>query len=140
MVKPSVVYESHTVSVKDCELPTISLFTSDQIQKTNLCVEDFRSLLWENEANGNLQVFQILAVSSNKDKNIISKDIAEKRAYNNKQLEYVLNQYIIIFRDDLPDGLPPQRSLNHSITTDENETLPHRGVFQVSSAEHLVTK
>lgn len=45
-----------------------------------------------------------------------------------------------VFRDDLPEGLLPERDFDHRIETTPDYSPPHRDMFQLSPAELLVTK
>lgn len=94
----------------------------------------------KNKAGHRFQILQVLWVCSDRYKNAIAKYIAGKGNKNDKQVKYVLNGYMDVFGDDLPDKPPPQRSPQHSIIIEENEKAPHRGLFQLAPAKHWITK
>ena len=49
----------------------------------------------------------------------------------NPEVQAVLDEYPDVFRNTLPDGLPPQRSVDHQIET-QNESLSNRNAYQLS--------
>lgn len=57
-----------------------------------------------------------------------------------KDQQKVLQKYDSVIVDELPDGLPPKRSIDHEIEIQTNSSPPYRPTFQLSSAELLATK
>ena len=39
------------------------------------------------------------------------------REIQDKEVKQLLNEYLDIFRNDLPEGLPPKRAVDHEINT-----------------------
>jgi len=50
----------------------------------------------------------------------------------NHHLKEILSEYEDVFRDELPEGLPPQRSVDHEIKVENGVKPPHRPLFQLS--------
>jgi hypothetical protein len=48
--------------------------------------------------------------------------------------------YSDVFRSELPEGLPPKRSVDHGIETEHGAKPPHRSLYQLSSAELQAAK
>jgi hypothetical protein len=57
-----------------------------------------------------------------------------KRSADTKLIP-LLKEYSDVFRSELPDGLPPKRSVDHAIETDHGAKSPHRLLYQLSPAE-----
>lgn len=52
----------------------------------------------------------------------------------------MLRKHSAVFREDLPEGLPPEREIDHEIMVSEGSKPPHRALFQLSSSELIATK
>ena len=63
-----------------------------------------------------------------------------KKAKCNKKLDKLLSKYGTIFRDELPSGLSPRRSIDHSIKVEDGIRPRSRPLFQLSPAELLAVK
>lgn len=80
-------------------------------------------------------VFQVRTIN-----NISSLGTGFGVATDDKDVELLRKEFKDVFRDDLPEGLPPRRDVDHKIETDPSATPPYRGIFQLSPAELLATK
>ncbi len=55
--------------------------------------------------------------------------------YSIPGLKKVLQKFITVFREELLPGLPPERTVDHEIETDENAEPPHRPLYQLSPVQ-----
>ena len=124
--KPRIKYEVPQVAVADQCLP---MEKDEQCTPriTNMGVKKFRSILRKKE---NREDFQVYALVAN----------AEKPAKQNHQLDGLLKRFEGVFRDDLPEGLPPDRSVYHAIETKEGAKPPMRPLYQLSPAELVAVR
>ena len=124
--KPRIKYEVPQVAVADQCLP---MKKDEQCTPTitNMGVKKFRSIL---RKKGNREDFQVYALVAN----------AEKPAKQNYQLDRLLKRFEGVFKDDLPEGLPPKRSVDHAIETEEEAKPPMRPLYQLSPAELVAVR
>lgn len=57
-----------------------------------------------------------------------------------RKLTEIIHNYQSVFRSQLPNGLPPIRSIDHEIVIDPDEKIPFRGLYRLSPEELLATK
>ena len=129
---PSVDYEGPSVSVNGEELP-LHEDNSAPVRIHNLGVKKFRSLLRKRKNDPDFQVFGLVPCQNTE----ASKQ--DKRCPN-KRLDDVLEKYRDVFREELPDGLPPKRAIDHEIVTDPYAKPPLRPLYQLSPAEMAAAK
>lgn len=134
---PDTDYIKKTVRVGDILLP-ISSCCDDQVKVCNIGVKKFRSLLKKKKTSEDFVVLQV--------SNITSREESKHHTPGNQTTSMdtdtalLLEQFSEVFRDDLPAGLPPKRSVDHTIEIEEDSKPPHRPIFQLSPAELLATK
>lgn len=58
----------------------------------------------------------------------------------NKKLDSILNKFETVFRDNIPKGLPPVRSIDQYIQVEDGKRPSTRPLFQLSPAELLAVK
>jgi hypothetical protein len=56
------------------------------------------------------------------------------------RIKALMERYSDVFRTELPDGLPPKRSVDHAIETEPGAKPPHRSSYQLSHAELQAAK
>ena len=128
-------YVSRIVKVRDVVIPVADTFVYDEVRVTNMGVRSFRKLLRRKRKrkSGTVQIFQVVI----RDVGGIS---GLKSAKNSEKLEKLLSEFNTVFRDDLPEGLPPERSVDHEIDVDSESKPPHRPLFQLSPRELKAAK
>lgn len=137
---PKTDYRKRIVKVNENVLPLVS----DEKRKTgevkvmNIGFKKFRKFIKE-KARNYYEVFQI--VQSNTFKvNEKKKSKSEMIGNSHPGLRDLLQKYEGVFQEEFPDGLPPVRSVDHSIEVDKNEKPPQRPLFQLSPAELAAAK
>ena len=53
----------------------------------------------------------------------------------NNETKQIVNEYIDVFPVDLPNGLPPERSIDHQIELVAGASPPYRPTFRMSPLE-----
>lgn len=104
----------------------------------NIGVKKFRSLLRKRGQQEDFQVFQLV-----KDNHTFASLHNRKGAakfQREKELDQLLSKYSSVFREDLPEGLPPEREVDHAIEIDSQVKPPHRPLYQLSPADLLAVK
>src|SRR3954470_21770057 len=64
---------------------------------------------------------------------------AKELLTNNNKIQDLLKEYQDIFPDDLP-GLPPYRSIDHTIELVDGAKPPHRSIYALSQEELQILK
>lgn len=60
--------------------------------------------------------------------------------HEDPEMMAIEKEFSSVFHDDLPDGLPPKRNIDHQIEIRVDAKPPHKPIFQLSPAELLATK
>lgn len=123
--RPVVNFKDGTVKVGDLSLncaKTERLEDPPPLNVTILSVRKFRRLLLKGK--GELEVLQL--VRKNNVNGFSQLDKCDTK------LDNVLKKYEAVFREDLPDGLPPESHVDHEITIENDEKHPHTPLFQLS--------
>lgn len=132
---PMIDYERKTVKVGYITLPTIAE-RNPSITVNNIGVKKFRSLLRKKHRNSSdFMVFQARNVN-----NIALAPVTPSNDPVDEELTRLREEFSTVFTDELPDGLPPQRDVDHKIEVNPQSTPPHSGMFQLSPAELIATK
>lgn len=130
---PKMDYETGELKIGNSVLP-LHRDPSRDVTISNLGVKKFRSLLRKKKNKTNeIMIFQVRLV------NHISK-IDSAKMDKDEEITALEREFSKVFRDDLPEGLPPERDVDHRIETTPDSSPPHRGMFQLSPAELLATK
>ena len=128
---PQTDYNKRIVRVHDGELKFQHPKESNSsVKVTNLSVKKFRRML-KKKSPDDFHVFQVV---------IREKRESVQEPVNDTKLEKLLEKYGSVFRSELPDGLPPDRSIEHAIEVEEGSKPPHRPLYQMSPAELKATK
>lgn len=69
-----------------------------------------------------------------------SPDTEFGKAPQDAGLRKIINEYQDVFRDKLPDKLPPKRGVNHEIITEFGAKPPSRGLYRLSPDELRATR
>lgn len=133
--QPGINYNSKTVEVDGELLPSKFEGHQRQIQVTNIGVKKFRSYLRRN--NNSVQIFQVHNVENFMRYGRSETDV---KGCDDKALKTLLEKYDQVFTDDLPDGMPPARSVDHEIELQPDASPPYRSSYQLSPAELVATK
>lgn len=130
---PNINYQIKEVNVNGNNLPKVQKQHTEKIEISNIGVKKFRSLLRKKRQN--VEIFMVQSVShpNNNGK-------GTKEQGRNARMKKLIEKYHSVFVDDLPDGLPPSRGVDHEIKTDENSSPPYRPPYQMSAAELQATK
>ena len=62
------------------------------------------------------------------------------KASHSQELDNLLNRYHGVFKEELPDGLPPVRSADQAIETEDSAKPPMRPLYQLSAAELVAVR
>lgn len=98
------------------------------MEVTNIGVQRFWSLLKSKSQKENFQVFQLVQV------NKLKFGKSHFVRHESSRLKQLASQYRSVSRDELPDGLPPERVVCPKIEVESNVKPLHRALFQLSSA------
>ena len=111
------------VEVDDSSGPVIS----------NIGVKKFRSML---RKKGSREDFQVFGLVEN------TEHLRRRggKASHSEELDNLLNRYHEVFKKELPDGLPPVRSVDHTIETEDGAKPPMRPLYQLSPAELVAVR
>ena len=135
-VIPTVDYGARKVIVGAEQLPLYP-GSSEGIEVSALGIKKFRSMLKKKGGKEDFEVFQVVP------KPLDFANI-KKRSQGDQEirarLEELLKDHETVFRNELPDGLPPVRSVDHEIEIDEKVRPPNRPLFQLSPAELVAVK
>jgi hypothetical protein len=132
---PRVSYTAQEVQLNDGALP-VSTGAEEfgRVAKVhNMNIKRFRRELRKMQTRDDFKVFQLDELS-----NMDCKE-NEKQKINPK-IKPLLTHYSDVFRSELPDGLPPKRSVDHAIETEHGAKPPHRSLYQLSPAELQAAK
>lgn len=102
-------------------------------------VKKFKSLLRKHAHKEDFQVLHLMEINNLKHSKVETVD-TELPPHIQQKKDKLLQKYKSVFRSELPEGLPPKRSVDHEILVDENAKPPHRTLFQLSPAELMATK
>lgn len=102
----------------------------------NIGVKKFRSLLRKKRKNtDDFSAFQLKLI-----KYISSAIESMNSKSDDENITALMTKFSLVFRNDLPDGFPPERDINHKIEVKFNLFSQHEGIFQLLPAETLATK
>lgn len=121
--KTKIKYTEGTVIVNGKSLPIIG--SSSQVVKiTSLGVKKFRSLLRKKgKMSEDFQDFQVNQVFPSSGEFVATNNI-QLNSISDPDLSTLVSEYRGVFRDDLPEGLPPAREVDHRIDTEDSEKPP----------------
>ena len=130
---PDINYKNRTVHIGNQLLPVESNppEIEPEIRVMNLGVKKFRKMLKGTKNDNDFQVFQVFQKSDIK---------GMKGSQKSKQVGNLIEKYREVFRDELPDGLPPIRTVDHEIEVEKDSKPPLRPLFQLSPAELKAAK
>lgn len=131
---PGVSYDPKQLHVGGSVLP-LAQDTRGPVKIQNIGVKKFRSLLRKKKASSDFAVFQLRHIN-----NITTTNREQEVDETDADLENLKREFATVFRNELPEGLPPERDVDHKIEIDPNEEPPYRGIYQLSPAELLATK
>lgn len=130
-------YSKQTLTVNGRLLP-VPKTANNGYKITNIGVKKFRSFIRKNGHKPGFELFHItevnnLSKASTKAETPLPPDIQHRK-------DEILKKYTSVFRDELPEGLPPKRSVDHEINIAEGSKPPHQPLFQLSPSELIATK
>lgn len=131
---PRINSVQRVVHVGGDEIPASSISHErvPTMQVTNLSFKKFRWLLSTKSRSNNVHVSQ--AIQAN-----MMKGCNGKRDCNPK-LEALLQQFDTVFKNELPEGLPPERAVDYKIVIEDGVKRPHRSLFQLFPGELVACK
>jgi hypothetical protein len=121
---PKVSYSAREVHVKDGKIAVDmgdSLGSKTKVQ--NMSVKSFRRDLRTMNTRIDIKVFKLVEVSN-------MGCSLNDRQRTDPRMEHILKKYNDVFRSELPNGLPPKRSVDHSIETEPGSKPLHRPLYQ----------
>lgn len=127
---PCIDYKKRVVRVDDGNLPMERVIWNgtNRVKITNMSVKKFRKILRKGPPK-KVQVYQVVIRE-------ISDDLKKvKKGVKDHKLDLLLEKYECVFRSELPAGLPPKRSVEHAIDTEDGAKPPHRPLYQLSPVE-----
>lgn len=132
---PQVSYPARVVQLKDDTLPVMTGAEEfGRVAKVhNMSIKRFRKELRQMRTRDDFKAFQLVELSN------MDCTPDEKRSIDPK-MQSLLKEYSDVFRSELPDGLPPKRSVDHAIETENGAKPPHRSLYQLSPAELQAAK
>ena len=133
-VQPRIDYGIPEVEVADKFLP-LERNQCSRVSISNIGVKKFRSLLRKKGHQEDFEVFGLIEDDSNR----LSKRGTNGRQQRNR-LDALLVKHKSIFREELPDGLPPERSIDHGIELEPHHRPPKHPLYQLSLAELVAVK
>ena len=131
-VNPAIDYEERTVTVHGKQLHFI-VEPESNVEISSIGVKKFRSLLRKKSHHPELQFFGLVSCNN-------TTATKPKKRNNYFCLSSLLEKYESVFREELPDGLSPKRTVDHEIVTDPNAKPPLRPLYQLSPAEMVAAK
>lgn len=139
---PKVDYAKHRVTILNSSLPLADTEDSGRVQVSNLGAKKFRSLL-KTKNRDSYEVYSVKIQDVSRSACIAHTEAQgpnSRQGASDERLDAILENYAYLFRQDLPNGLPPERKVDHAIETQPDAKPPHRPLFQLSPAELLATK
>lgn len=131
--KPVINYRTKQVKVENKMLPNSDPANIiSGIEIGNIGVRKFPSII--RKGKGNAEVYMVHNITST------VRDTQNELKQKHHELAQVLEKYKSVIVDELPDGLPPKREVDHEIVEKENSSPPYRPTFQLSTAELVATK
>lgn len=131
---PNINYSTKEVLVDGIQLPRDPTEEEARVEVTNIGVKKFRSILRKKKSNAEVFIVQNINTESHNNR---SKESQETACPKHSR---ILQKFHKIFVEDLPDGLPPKRAVDHEIKLKEDTIPPRRPSFQLSPAELKATK
>lgn len=132
---PKMNYKTRELKVGDVTL-SISKHMTPSVIIQNLGVKKFRSLLRKRKRNTeDFTVYQVRC-TDNMNVELMNTSTAD----DDPDIAKIREEFSSVFRSDLPEGLPPEREIDHKIEVETGSTPPHLGMFQLSPAELIATK
>jgi hypothetical protein len=132
---PRVSYTAREVQLNDGALP-VSTGAEEfgRVAKVhNMSIKRFRRELRKMQTRGYFKAFQLVELSN--------MDCTENEKQKiNPKIKPLLTHYSDVFQSELPDGLPPKRSVDHAIETEHGAKHPHRSLYQLSPTELQAAK
>jgi hypothetical protein len=99
----------------------------------NMSIKSFRRELRKMQTRDYCKAFQLVELSN--------MDCTENEKQNiNPKIKPLLTHYSDVLRSELPDSLPPKRSVDHAIETEHGAKPPHRSLYQLSTPELQAAK
>lgn len=133
--KPAVDYNTGKLKAGFITLPS-SRDSNKCIKVKNLGVKKFLSFLrkWKYN-NENFVLYQVKYINDTKvEKKFTGEDLRDE------ELLELEREFQSVSTDELTDGLPSEREVNHRIETEVGSSPPQREIYQLSLAELIVTK
>lgn len=133
--EPAVDYKTKTVTVDGTVLPSSFESIPESLRITNLSTKKFRSIV--RKKGSAAEVYMVKNVTA-----FLKYGSEEKKVSEclDTDLQNLLTEYEDVFIEDLPDGLPPERSVDHAIELNQESSPPFRPSYHLSPAELIATK
>lgn len=133
---PAINYSKRIVNVGLDTLPLLSLTANDteNASVVNMDVRKFRRLL-KKRPTEDLQLYQVSNMKSMTTEDDRMSSRKELLSNPNQRLKDILSRYEMVFQDELSNGLPPKRSVDHDIEVEKDAKPPNRPLYQLSRLE-----
>lgn len=126
-------YVNRIMEVDEYALPMENT-RADRLRFINISEKKIRSLVKGKAQKENLQVLQLFQL------NEMNLEKSQFVPQKNPRLKKLLSQYRSVFRDELPDSLPPLKTVCHENKARSNVNPTHRPLLQLSPVELKVAK
>lgn len=130
---PEIDYKNKTVSLRGETIPLAEYNSGDAPRVTNLSVKKFRSLC--RKKKDRIEIYRVQNLQGLK----FGKPRNEVTENRDKELQIIIEKYNSVFTEELPDGLPPNRHVDHAIELKDGSNPPYRPSYQLSPAELVAT-
>lgn len=102
-----------------------------RIEVTDIGVKKFRLPIRKKKISEESEVYRI--------KNVARILYCDTR-HEDQEIMAIEKEFFSVFRDDLPDGLPPKSVIDRQIEIQDDGMPPQKPMFQLSPAEVLASK
>jgi hypothetical protein len=133
---PKVSYPAREVQLKDGVILMSAKRpkTAEVAKVHNTSIQSFRTELRKMPTMRNdIKTFHLIEVSN-------ADCSPDELKVDDTRIKALLERYSGVFRTELPDGLPPKRSVDHEIETEPGAKRPHRSLYQLSPLELQAAK
>lgn len=137
---PCIDYEGRTIALKGTVLCASPVPRFSPLRVNSLAVKRFRRLL--RRPKQGFEVFHVMQISSSQlsARRPLPGPKSELLRHDDPELRALLHEYESVFQEDLPDGLPPKRDVDHAIDILPDCKPPHRPLYQLSPAELVAAR
>lgn len=127
----TVHYGRREVTVGGYNIPVTDTGNEIPLQISNMGVKTCRKLVRKPGTGRDLEIIRVVQVNCNESSSLPMGSKCEGK----EEMERIISKHIDVIKEELPDWLPPLRSVHHTIETDPDEKSPHRRLLTIFPAE-----